>query len=586
VVGGLAAHDEVTDSKGNFILTLSRTVKPGQIIRLIVDKDGYDTYDEQVSAAGSLPLHIAIALSHPQSHMKSLSARGYVKRMSDGAAVVGAQVLIRGGPNSRPTGKAGEFIIENIPPPIDVGFPVTFDVVGWIVEDPYSMGERGRTYLPNPVAEPITLSVLAAGDRAFLEGPAIEKMLGQRVFLFEDRMTASGRDTYWHRKPERTALRRLLRPNLHVAALQAQPARESLAVVSRSFGAHSGDEKQAVSSGWDEFMETRANEIGIPKQQLLMAVEKWIPTVRTDYQKGLAALYRGDYAQSANNFHQALEEHSAPMEEIYMSVAYAEYRRGNFSEASSFLSKLVSLHPSDPLLQRNVSLVRKASMPAPLREAGAANTKRFGICREVMGGIANHDLPSLTGLFDIRSRSLDGRSDALSEIDKAAAAAGEFKLVLRQSTFVDKQELLYVTTSQFDTGEVDLLVTFNDNDQITGIWLPPGDKKLVRARAAEIASLIAQGQSDELVQQFSGDTSNTSARNDARGAVLLAGYETLQGVPAIDVDPRSHVAEVVWQVSPGNDASKLRAPPGNSLSVTISFDYQLRITSLKARKKN
>lgn len=60
VVGGLAVHDEITDSGGSFILTLSSTVKPGQIVRLRVEMDGYETRDENVPVGGTLPRQISL----------------------------------------------------------------------------------------------------------------------------------------------------------------------------------------------------------------------------------------------------------------------------------------------------------------------------------------------------------------------------------------------------------------------------------------------------------------------------------------------------------------------------------------------
>ena len=58
LVGEQAAQDEWTDAKGNFILTLSSTVKSGQIVRLRVDKEGFETYDENVPVGGALPRQV------------------------------------------------------------------------------------------------------------------------------------------------------------------------------------------------------------------------------------------------------------------------------------------------------------------------------------------------------------------------------------------------------------------------------------------------------------------------------------------------------------------------------------------------
>src|SRR5258707_736460 len=77
IVGALAAHDEFTDSGGIFILPLSSGVKPGQIARLIVERDGYKPHDENVAVAGALPRQILL-IPKPRK-VRSLSVHGYVR---------------------------------------------------------------------------------------------------------------------------------------------------------------------------------------------------------------------------------------------------------------------------------------------------------------------------------------------------------------------------------------------------------------------------------------------------------------------------------------------------------------------------
>jgi hypothetical protein len=77
LAGGLAAHDEITDSKGNFVLSLSSGVIPGQIVRLRVDKDGYEPYDENVPVGGTLPRMVSLVLKGAKS--PQLPARGSVR---------------------------------------------------------------------------------------------------------------------------------------------------------------------------------------------------------------------------------------------------------------------------------------------------------------------------------------------------------------------------------------------------------------------------------------------------------------------------------------------------------------------------
>ena len=60
VVGGSAKHNDTTTVKGDFDLPLLAEVRPGQLIRLRAEKEGYDTYDEYVAASAEIHLQIPL----------------------------------------------------------------------------------------------------------------------------------------------------------------------------------------------------------------------------------------------------------------------------------------------------------------------------------------------------------------------------------------------------------------------------------------------------------------------------------------------------------------------------------------------
>ena len=71
-VGGAAKSDEPTDVHGRFLLTLSRSVKRGDNVRIQVTKPGYETYDEIVTVSTiALEFVLTPKLKPPKQARKS-----------------------------------------------------------------------------------------------------------------------------------------------------------------------------------------------------------------------------------------------------------------------------------------------------------------------------------------------------------------------------------------------------------------------------------------------------------------------------------------------------------------------------------
>ncbi|HVM92852.1 MAG TPA: hypothetical protein VMT67_08585 [Terriglobales bacterium] len=71
-VGGAAKSDEPTDVRGRFLLTLSRSVKRGDNVRIQVTKPGYETYDEIVTVSTiALEFVLTPKLKPPKQARKS-----------------------------------------------------------------------------------------------------------------------------------------------------------------------------------------------------------------------------------------------------------------------------------------------------------------------------------------------------------------------------------------------------------------------------------------------------------------------------------------------------------------------------------
>jgi tetratricopeptide (TPR) repeat protein len=450
--GTQAVHEDYTDVKGVFTLDLSKLVRPGAVVRLRIEKTGYKVYEEKLSASAPLahPIQLTPLAPAPRPALRKLSVRGYVLT-GDGAALPGVKVLIQGGPTSKPTGPAGQFTIDDITPPPDVGYPVTFEVIGWIIDQPFYLRQRGTTYLPDPKAPPINLIVLKPADQAFLQGPSIQKILGAWVYDFSENSTKA-----------------LLRP--HPSSLrQIDYMRECYSIASFAPTGDSPSER----ANWEDYLAAQSSIIRIPLPQLLAAVEKWVTHADNPYQRGLAALYRNDYDSAAKEFHAATDTSDAPKEQLLASISYAEYKRGNLAESLAFLEKLVQLHPSDPTFQRNLQIVRAAS--SRNKSSEDRDRRRFEICSEAMGHLAKKQAEALRTLFSPRLAEAASEMGVTHLFHQIESEVGRFYLIKKQSPEYQSPEPAYSTVSKFERGDIEMILTFNDNDQIDTLkfWIPP-----------------------------------------------------------------------------------------------------------------
>ncbi len=562
-----AVHEDYTDSGGVFTLELSSGIKPGMIVRLRVEKDGYQTYEEKMSVAVSLARRIPLTAkarktlpSRPRSSAsRKLSVRGYVTT-GDGAALVGAQVLIRGGPAPKETDKTGGFLIEDIVPPPDVGFPATFQVIGWIIDDPFYLSERGSTYLPDPKAPPIRLLVRKPGDQAFLQGASIEKILSAKVFDLSD----DEKEDAAPLANGACSLPGSLRPSrLGVTSSSAYlPVAVRLAELTKSDAAPGW-----AATDWDEFLKVQAEVIRIPLPELRAAIDKWITHVDNVYQDGLASLYRGNYEVASSLFHKALDSHDATKEQLYAAVAYAEYKRGNFSESSKFLEKLTALHPEDAVFRRSLEFVHVAAhRTAKGSSSEERDRKRLDISREVMGNLVRHESSSITSLLEEHLVQSGGDKTLEVGIEDVTRRLGSFKLVQRQ--WIDYKRGLYITKSQFEKAPIELIIRFNDHDLITWASLS-ADEEGVRAKAETIRNLLVRGRSDEVLGMFDGSPSQDGVQNVKR-AVSFATVG-LRSQPEIKLDPALSLATIV-----------LSSPSGTVMLVTVDFGLDLRVSRFRA----
>ena len=88
------------------------------------------------------------------------------------------------------TTDSGEFTIA-LPQQFKVGFPITFEVTGWVIIDPF-VNDRGRIYLPAPEAETVLIKVVRQGDARLLSASSIQKLLEKKLSSLEPKPEDTG----------------------------------------------------------------------------------------------------------------------------------------------------------------------------------------------------------------------------------------------------------------------------------------------------------------------------------------------------------------------------------------------------------
>lgn len=68
VDGGRALHDDTTDNNGSFDLPLRLAVRAGERVRVRVERDGYEPYDEAVAASDEIPLQVLLVARGKSNH--------------------------------------------------------------------------------------------------------------------------------------------------------------------------------------------------------------------------------------------------------------------------------------------------------------------------------------------------------------------------------------------------------------------------------------------------------------------------------------------------------------------------------------
>ena len=346
---------------------------------------------------------------------------------------------------------------------LKVGYPATFHVTNWVIVKPCEL-KNGRTYLHDPVAEPIELLVLPPHDPRLLSvaesGSLIDCIIEEEASQIAPKSPAtagprSASPTGEHSPlPEpapphtiRSGMEtnsHILGPHLVEAAYRPMPDQDSVAPASPK-------PADADIPNRDAFLAAKAAELGVSTAELKSAIGIWKRSVESLYEKGLAALDDLRYEEAIRYITESL---SSPHADVLRNVplAFAEYQQGLYPAAESALRKALAVHPDDPIVKNNLGAVLMAE--ARYSEAELEASRTLAIDEKTLGPnnpkVAT-DLNNLAIIYQDQGRYRDGEPllKRALQIDEKAEGLHSPQVAIRLNNLAE----LYADEGKYDEAE-------------------------------------------------------------------------------------------------------------------------------------
>ncbi len=188
-------------------------------------------------------------------------------------------------------------------PPLKIGYPVTFHISGWVIIDPCVLA-RGRTYLPNPEAEQISIKAVRLNDRKVLLANSLQCIIEEQISDFNS--------------PSGIRVEDLCNPQFRGRSVRAAGQ-----------------------------IEPQAKSLHLKPDELVSAISHWSSSAEEPFQKALAAFYDQEYAQASRYAAASLSTTDQHKSRALVLLARAEYEKGNCVAAEIALREALSLRDAD-----------------------------------------------------------------------------------------------------------------------------------------------------------------------------------------------------------------------------------------------
>jgi tetratricopeptide (TPR) repeat protein len=314
--------------------------------------------------------------------------KGRVQTPGNNPLVAREQVSIDGGGQYRTT-DGGEFEFD-LTPPLKVGQPARFHVYHlnpaikirqWIVIHPCDLLNGRKDSLPDVEAEPVSIVVLPSGDPrlkslnqeysilgCIIEEAAAEFPKGESSIIAAraSDMAVDPSQVFSYVGP-------------------ANVVEATYHVLSRDKPADSAFRDDPASTVLNRAsLEKRSANLGFTSEELAEALDAWTRSADGSYHKGLAALYRGHWAEASEYISASIPANPGEFLKRYVPLARAEYEQGHYAAAESALRKVLAAHPEDPMILSNLGVVltmegKYGGAEPLLGRALAIDEKEFGL---------------------------------------------------------------------------------------------------------------------------------------------------------------------------------------------------------------
>ena len=177
----------------------------------------------------------------------------------------------------------------------------------------------------------------------------------------------------------------------------------------------------------EAFLTEKANELGFSVEELKSAIAVWTNSVEDPYNKGLGALYDGQYAEASRYITASSLSSSAADVLRYVPLARAEYEQAHYPAAESALRKVIAVHPDDPVVLNNLGEVLNAE--AQYGEAELLLKRALSINEKTLGPDHPDVAANLSGLAELYYHQ--GKYSEAEPLFKRALAINEKALGAR-----------------------------------------------------------------------------------------------------------------------------------------------------------
>ena len=225
----------------------------------------------------------------------------------------------------------------------------------WVITRPCEL-QNGRAYLHDPGQGDIQIFVLPPRDPKLKSVEAVGSVIGCLILddasQFPSKAKPAGGTRGSLPSQDDSPFARPVVDKYVLAELNSDPHASRYRLVeaayspswSQSTSESAKPRSNDVNPAREAFLTQKANELGFSIEELKSAIAVWTNSVEDPYNKGLAALYDGQYAEASRLITASLSSSTADVIR-YIPLARAEYELAHYPAAEAALRKVIAVHP-------------------------------------------------------------------------------------------------------------------------------------------------------------------------------------------------------------------------------------------------